>query len=56
MPMLPIPDAVLTRFDAVLDKRAVAPALRADIRDVDAFSALYGWSPTHLFFDFLTHG
>jgi hypothetical protein len=32
MPMLVIPDTVLTRFDAVLDKRAVAPALRADFK------------------------
>jgi integrase len=32
MPMLPIPDTVLTRCDAVLDKRAVAPALRADFK------------------------
>ena len=32
MPMLPIPDTVLTRFDAILEKRAVAPALRADYK------------------------
>ena len=32
MPMLPIRDTVLTRFDAILDKRAVAPALRADYK------------------------
>ena len=32
MPMLPIPDTVRTRFDAVLDKRAVATALRADYK------------------------
>jgi hypothetical protein len=32
MPMLPIPDTALTRFDAVLHKRAVAPALRADFK------------------------
>ena len=30
--MLPIPDTILRRFDAVLDKRAVAPALRADFK------------------------
>ena len=32
MPMLPIPDTVLTRFDAILEKRGVAPALRADYK------------------------
>jgi len=32
MSMLPIPDTVLTRFDAVLDKSAVAPALRTDFK------------------------
>jgi hypothetical protein len=32
MPMLPIPDTVLTRFDAILDKRAVALALCADFK------------------------
>ena len=30
--MLPVPDTILTRFDAILDKRAVAPALRADYK------------------------
>ncbi len=32
MPMLPIPDTVLSRFDAVLEKRTVAPTLRADFK------------------------
>ena len=32
MPMLPIPDTVLARFDAVLDKIAVAPTLRAHFK------------------------
>ncbi len=30
--MLPIPDAILKRFDAILEKRDVAPALRADFK------------------------
>jgi hypothetical protein len=30
--MLPIPDAILKRFDAILEKRDVTPALRADFK------------------------
>ncbi len=30
--MLPIPDAILKRFDAILEKQDVAPALRADFK------------------------
>jgi hypothetical protein len=30
--MLPIPDNILKRFDAILEKRDVAPALRADFK------------------------
>jgi hypothetical protein len=32
MPMLPVPAPVLTRFDAILEKRAVAPIQRADYK------------------------
>ena len=30
--MLPIPDNILKSFDAVLEKRAVAPAKRSDLK------------------------
>ena len=32
MPMLPVPVPILTRFDAILEKRAVAPIQRADYK------------------------
>lgn len=32
MPMLPIPVPILTEFDAILEKRAVAPTQRADYK------------------------
>ena len=32
MPMLPVPASVLTRFDAILEKRGVAPIKRADYK------------------------
>jgi hypothetical protein len=32
MPMLPIPAPVLARFEAILEKRAVAPNQRADYK------------------------
>ena len=32
MPMRPVPVPILTRFDAILEKRAVAPIQRADYK------------------------
>ena len=32
MPMLPVPVPILTRFDAILEKRAIAPIQRADYK------------------------
>lgn len=32
MPMLPVPVPILTRFDAILEKRAVAPIQRTDYK------------------------
>jgi len=32
MPMLPVPVAILTRFEAILEKRTVAPILRSDYK------------------------
>ena len=32
MPMLPVPGSIMTRYEAILEKRAIAPIQRADYK------------------------